>query len=297
MEEFYVLLNISSNLKEEKLLHRYEMFIRDIKRTLKDNNFNEHELNLEANSIFINILNKSLKEINDILKCLAYIQIMAIEKYNFLLKGVVEYIKEDLVDSFEEEKEFDYPLIMLGDSIKEDVLENFSQSLIKISDKFYINYLSVYYEDNNDDDFFNIMLKHKKFIKERLIENSKEFYKIMGVSGKRILEKQFFYKDFESRKYQILERLEHVKKLHNLEEIKKQKNYLLEFEKDLKKQEEDFSQTKAELNDNEKNILKIREKYLYLLNYHNKIVFSLIKFGSYKEDRRRSCSINLEEII
>ncbi|ATV65924.1 hypothetical protein CTM86_04610 [Fusobacterium pseudoperiodonticum] len=297
MEEFYVLLNISSNLKEEKLLHRYEMFIRDIKRTLKDNNFNEHELNLEANSIFINILNKSLKEINDILKCLAYIQIMAIEKYNFLLKGVVEYIKEDLVDSFEEEKEFDYPLIMLGDSIKEDVLENFSQSLIKISDKFYINYLSVYYEDNNDDDFFNIMLKHKKFIKERLIENSKEFYKIMGVSGKRILEKQFFYKEFESRKYQILERLEHVKKLHNLEEIKKQKNYLLEFEKDLKKQEEDFSQTKAELNDNEKNILKIREKYLYLLNYHNKIVFSLIKFGSYKEDRRRSCSINLEEII
>ena len=297
MEEFYVLLNITSNLKEEKLLHRYEMFIRDIKRTLKDNNFNEHKLNLEANSIFINILNKSLKEINDILKCLAYIQIMAIEKYNFLLKGVVEYIKEDLVDSFEEEKEFDYPLIMLGDSIKEDVLENFSQSLIKISNKFYINYLSVYYEDNNDDDFFNIMLKHKKFIKERLIENSKEFYKIMGVSGKRILEKQFFYKEFESRKYQILERLEHVKKLHNLEEIKKQKNYLLEFEKDLKKQEEDFSQTKAELNDNEKNILKIREKYLYLLNYHNKIVFSLIKFGLYKEDRRRSCSINLEEII
>ena len=297
MEEFYVLLNITSNLKEEKLLHRYEMFIRDIKRTLKDNNFNEHKLNLEANSIFINILNKSLKEINDILKCLAYIQIMAIEKYNFLLKGVVEYIKEDLVDSFEEEKEFDYPLIMLGDSIKEDVLENFSQSLIKISNKFYINYLSVYYEDNNDDDFFNIMLKHKKFIKERLIENSKEFYKIMGVSGKRILEKQFFYKEFESRKYQILERLEHVKKLHNLEEIKKQKNYLLEFEKDLKKQEEDFSQTKAELNGNEKNILKIREKYLYLLNYHNKIVFSLIKFGLYKEDRRRSCSINLEEII
>ena len=297
MEEFYVLLNITSNLKEEKLLHRHEMFIRDIKRTLKDNNFNEHKLNLEANSIFINILNKSLKEINDILKCLAYIQIMAIEKYNFLLKGVVEYIKEDLVDSFEEEKEFDYPLIMLGDSIKEDVLENFSQSLIKISNKFYINYLSVYYEDNNDDDFFNIMLKHKKFIKERLIENSKEFYKIMGVSGKRILEKQFFYKEFESRKYQILERLEHVKKLHNLEEIKKQKNYLLEFEKDLKKQEEDFSQTKAELNDNEKNILKIREKYLYLLNYHNKIVFSLIKFGLYKEDRRRSCSINLEEII
>ncbi|MFC2422773.1 hypothetical protein [Fusobacterium polymorphum] len=189
-EEFCVVLNISSNLEEEKLLHRYKMFIRDIKRILKDNNFNEYEINLEANNISINILNNTLKEIANVLKCLAYIQIMAIEKYKFLLKGIVEYSEKDSVDSFEEEKEFNYPLIMIGDSIKKDVLENFSQSLIKISDKFYINYLSVYYKDNNEDDFFNIMLKHKKFIKERLIENSKEFYKIMGVSGKRILEKQ-----------------------------------------------------------------------------------------------------------
>ena len=153
---------------------------------------------------------------------------------------------------------------MLGDSIKEDVLENFSQSLIKISDKFYINYLSVYYEDNNEDNFFNIMLKHKKFIKERLIENSKEFYKIMGVSGKRILEKQFFY---------------------------------MEFKENLKNKEEEFYQIMVKLKDNEKKILKIREKYLYLLEYHKKIVFSLIKFEGYEEDRRRKCSINLEEII
>ncbi|ALQ41062.1 hypothetical protein RN87_11135 [Fusobacterium hwasookii ChDC F174] len=261
-EEFCVVLNISSNLEEEKLLHRYKMFIRDIKIILKDNNFNEYEINLEDNIISINILNNTLKEMANVLKCLAYIQIMAIEKYKFLLKGVVEYNKKDLVNSFEE-KEFNYPLIMLGDSIKEDMLENFSQSSIKISDKFYINYLSIYYEDNNEDDFFNIMLKHKKFIKERLIENSKDFYKIMGISGKRILEKQFFY---------------------------------MEFEKNLKKQEE-FYQIKAKLEDNEKNILKIREKYLYLLNYHKKIVFSLIKFEGYEEDRRRKCSINLEEII
>ena len=263
-EEFYIFLNISSNLEEEKLLHRYKMFMRDIEIILKDNNFNEYEINLEANNISINILNKNLKEINDILKCIAYIQIMAIEKYKFLLKGIVEYNKKDLADSFEE-KEFNYPLIMLGDSIKGDMLENFSQSLIKMSDKFYINYLSIYYEDNNEDDFFNIMLKHKKFIKERLIENSKEFYKIMGTSGKRILEKQFFY---------------------------------MEFEENLKNKEEEFYQIMVKLKDNEKNILKIREKYLYLLEYHKKIVFSLIKFGAYnKEDRRRSCSINLEEII
>ena len=200
----------------------------------------------------------------DILKCIAYIQIMAIEKYKFLLKGIVEYNKKDLVDSFEEEKEFNYPLIMIGDSIKEDVLENFSQSSIKISNKLYINYLSIYYEDNNEDNFFYIMLKHKKFIKERLIENSKEFYQIMGVSGKRILEKQFFY---------------------------------MEFKENLKNKEEEFYKIMVKLKDNEKNILKIREKYLYLLNYHNRIVFSLIKFEGYEEDRRRKCSINLEEII
>ena len=263
-EEFCVVLNISSNLEEEKLLHRYKMFIRDIKTIFKDNNFNEYEINSEANNVSINILNNTLKEIANILKCLAYIQIMAIERYKFLLKGVVEYNKKDLVNIFEEEKDLSYPLIILGGSIKEDVLENFSQSLIKISDKSYINYLSVYYEDNNEDDFFYTMLKHKKFIKERLIENSKEFYKIMGTSGKRILEKQFFY---------------------------------MEFKENLKNKEEEFYQIMVKLKDNEKNILKIREKYLYLLEYHKKIVFSLIKFEGYEEDRRRKCSINLEEII
>lgn len=125
-EEFCVFLNISSNLEEEKLLHRYKMFIRDIKTILEDNNFNEYEINLDNNIISINILNKTLREIADVFKCLAYIQIIAIERYKFLLKGVVEYNKKDLVDSFEEKKEFNYPLIMLGDSIKEDILEDFS---------------------------------------------------------------------------------------------------------------------------------------------------------------------------
>jgi len=51
---------------------------------------------------------------------------MVIERYKFLLKGVVEYNEKDLVNIFEEEKEFNYPLIMIGDGIKENVLENFS---------------------------------------------------------------------------------------------------------------------------------------------------------------------------
>lgn len=74
------------------------MFIRDIKIILKYNNFNEYEINLEDNIISINILNKTLKEIANVFKCLAYIQIMVIERYKFLLKGVVEYNEKDLVD-------------------------------------------------------------------------------------------------------------------------------------------------------------------------------------------------------
>ena len=278
MEGFYVYFNISSNLEKEKLLHRYEMFIRDTKRILRDNAFNECEINSEANNISINILNKTLKEMTDILKCLTYIQILAIEKYKFLLKGVVEYL------TVSNEKDFEYPMIMLGESIKKAnkaIVEDFSQSLIKIFDEYYIDYLSVYYENNNEDDFFNIMLKHKKFIKERLKENSKEFYKATSISGKRILEEQFFYEEPK-----ILEKISQSKVLYNKERDDKYINVVLEFEKEF-----------PNFKENGEKLLKIREKYLYLLNYHKKIVFSLIKFGVYKEDRRSKCSINLEEII
>lgn len=278
MEGFYVYFNISSNLEKEKLLHRYEMFIRDTKRILRDNAFNECEINSEANNISINILNKTLKEMTDILKCLTYIQILAIEKYKFLLKGVIEYL------TVSNEKDFEYPMIMLGESIKKAnkaIVEDFSQSLIKIFDEYYIDYLSVYYENNNEDDFFNIMLKHKKFIKERLKENSKEFYKATSISGKRILEEQFFYEEPK-----ILEKISQSKVLYNKERDDKYINAVLEFEKEF-----------PNFKENGEKLLKIREKYLYLLNYHKKIVFSLIKFGVYKEDRRSKCSINLEEII
>lgn len=278
MEGFYVYFNIISNLEEERLLHRYEMFIRDTKRILRENSFNEYEINLEANNISINILNKTLKEMTDILKCLIYIQILAIEKYKFLLKGVIEYL------TVSNEKDFEYPMIMLGESIKKAnkaIVEDFSQSLIKIFDEYYIDYLSVYYENNNEDDFFNIMLKHKKFIKERLKENSKEFYKATSISGKRILEEQFFYEEPK-----ILEKISQSKVLYNKERDDKYINAVLEFEKEF-----------PNFKENGEKLLKIREKYLYLLNYHKKIVFSLIKFGVYKEDRRSKCSINLEEII
>ncbi|MFC2584735.1 MAG: hypothetical protein ACFNVX_11055, partial [Lachnoanaerobaculum saburreum] len=71
-----------------------------------------------------------LKETYDVFRCLAYIQIMAIEKYNFLLRGGVEYstiynekdiaIGKGLVAAVELEKEANYPIIMLGEKAKEE---------------------------------------------------------------------------------------------------------------------------------------------------------------------------------
>ena len=109
---------------------------------------------------------------------------MAIEKYKFLLKGVVEYNKKDLVNSFEEEKEFNYPLIMIDDSIKKGILEDFSQSIIKISDKFYINYLSIYYEDNNEDNFSDS--NWQVFEMGRIIEDPKATAPILSYLFHRI---------------------------------------------------------------------------------------------------------------
>ena len=48
----------------------------------------------------------------------------------------------------------------------------------------------------------------------------------------------------------------------------------------LKNKEEEFYQIMVKLKDNEKNILKIREKYLYLLEYHKKNSFFLNKIWS-----------------
>ena len=286
-EEFCVFFDVlgtkskflTSNFEEEeKLVKKYENFIKDIKEILRNNGFEEDKIKLFSDNIFINFPNTTLKEMYDVFRCLAYIQIMAIEKYKFLLKGVIEYL------TVSNEKDFEYPMIMLGESIKKAnkaIVEDFSQSLIKIFDEYYIDYLSVYYENNNEDDFFNIMLKHKKFIKERLKENSKEFYKATSISGKRILEEQFFYEEPK-----ILEKISQSKVLYNKERDDKYINVVLEFEKEF-----------PNFKENGEKLLKIREKYLYLLNYHKKIVFSLIKFGVYKEDRRSKCSINLEEII
>ena len=99
-EEFCVFFDVlgtkseflTSNFEEEeKLVKKYENFIKDIKEILRDNGFEEDKIKLFSDNIFINFPNTTLKEIYNVFRCLAYIQIMAIEKYKFLLRGGVEY--------------------------------------------------------------------------------------------------------------------------------------------------------------------------------------------------------------
>ena len=162
-EEFCVFFDVlgtkskflTSNFEEEeKLVKKYENFIKDIKEILINNGFKENEIKLFSDSIFINFPNTTLKEIYDIFRCLAYIQIMAIEKYNFLLRGGVEYstiynekeivIGKGLVEAVELEKEANYPIIMLGEKAQKENLKKHY-----LTDKKYIDEII---ENKNIDD-------------------------------------------------------------------------------------------------------------------------------------------------
>lgn len=362
-EEFCVVLNISSNLEEEKLLHRYKMFIRDIKIILKDNNFNEYEINSEVNNISINILNKTLKEIANVLKCIAYIQIMAIEKYNFLLRGGVEYsticnekdivIGKGLVVAVELEKEANYPIIMLGERAKEELskkddfinkqyindfiknepeIENIDSAIakikimrekngesiatiIRINDKTYINYLATYYENQNRESFIKMMLRHKKFIIESLKKNEEEFLKDTKNSNNNELKNYFDYTYYNINKNYILEYIKEIdeqnkKILHTGSPIK-QKN--IEFKEKLENNYKEKKELKKELvevdkkikqinfcvkGNSKENILKVREKYIYLLYYHNSFLRRVFeKDKGIDKNNYDECFLNVEKEI
>ena len=325
-EEFCVFFDVlgtkseflTSNFEEEeKLVKKYENFIKDIKEILRDNGFEEDKIKLFSDNIFINFPNTTLKEIYNVFRCLAYIQIMAIEKYKFLLRGGVEYstiynekdivIGKGLVEAVKLEEEANYPIIILGEKAqkeflrilkeeKEEVLKqykNFIHTIIRIDDKMYINYLLLYYEENQEKSL-NILLKHREFIKEKLIENSKKFYKNRNCIEKDILEIHFFYKIFEYKQYDILENMNQSNELSDIKNYQKLEEKKLKLEEGLKNMKEKFSKFESKFKDNEKGILKIREKYLYLFNYHNKIVDFLIKNN---KDKKITYLIDFEEII
>ena len=259
---------------------------------------------------------------------------MAIEKYNFLLRGGVEYsticnekdivIGKGLVVAVELEKEANYPIIMLGERAKEELskkddfinkqyindfiknepeIENIDSAIakikimrekngesiatvIRINDRTYINYLATYYENQNRESFIKMMLSHKKFIIESLKKNEEEFLKDTKNSNNNELKNYFDYTYYNINKNYILEYIKEIdeqnkKYLHigspikqkNIEFKEKLENNYKEKEK-LKKELEEIDKKIKEVNfyvkgNNKENILKVREKYIYLLYYHN----------------------------
>ena len=354
-EEFCVFFDVlgtkskflTSNFEEEeKLVKKYKNFIKDIKEILINNGFKENEIKLFSDNIFINFQNTTLKEMYDIFRCLAYIQIMAIEKYNFLLRGGVEYstiynekeivIGKGLVEAVELEKEANYPIIMLGEKAqKENLKKNYltdkkyideiienkniddikeldinkevakikdkkqingesTTTVIRINDRTYINYLATYYENQNRESFIKMMLSHKKFIIESLKKNEEEFLKDTKNFNNNELKNYFDYTYYNINKNYILEYIKEIdeqnkKYLHigspikqkNIEFKEKLENNYKEKEK-LKKELEEIDKKIKEVNfyvkgNNKENILKVGEKYIYLLYYHNSFLRRVFK--------------------
>lgn len=365
-EEFCVFFDVlgtkskflTSNFEEEeKLVKKYENFIKDIKEILRDNGFEEDKIKLFSDNIFINFPNATLKEMYDVFRCLAYIQIMGIEKYNFLLRGGVEYsiiynekdivIGKGLVAAVELEKEANYPIIMLGEKAqKEDlkkhyltdekyideIIENLGikniddikeldinkqvekikdrkqingesgATVIRINDRTYINYLGIYYESQNKESFIKMMLSHKKFIIESLKKNEEEFLKNEKNFNikelKNILKNHFDYIFYNIRKNYILEYIKEIDEQNSqidssIFETKYNENNQKKKEliKELKNIDEDIK----EIDDN---ILKVREKYIYLLCYHNSFLKRVFeKYKGIDKINYDKCFIDIKKEI
>ena len=373
-EEFCVFFDVlgtkskflTSNFEEEeKLVKKYENFIKDIKEILMNNGFKENEIKLFSDNIFINFPNTTLKEMYDVFRCLAYIQIMAIEKYNFLLRGGVEYstiynekelvIGKGLVEAVELEKDANYPIIILGERAKEEHLKKIYeeskkymkeeisndkdmysamsgvensrknggtsvQTTIRVNDKIFINYLMISYEENKED-FFKIISKHKNFIVESLRNDENKFYKknnnIYIKNLRNILEKYFNYEEklneesyiqenlnqIEEEKKAFIEIIDSEKEIFEKyieiydEKIKKQKESLSNIEKSLAGVKKSFKREIFKVQKENKKIeedLNIRKKYIYLYCYHNKIINYLNKF---EKNRYKDQIITLENIF
>ena len=371
-EEFCVFFDVlgtkskflTSNFEEEeKLVKKYENFIKDIKEILMNNGFKENEIKLFSDNIFINFPNTTLKEMYKVFSCLAYIQIKAIEKYNFLLRGGVEYstiynekdivIGKGLVKAVELEKDANYPIIMLGERAKEEHLkkddfinkqyikdfiknepeiENMDSAeekikdkkqingesiatVIRINDRTYINYLGIYYENENKENFVEMLLNHKKFIVKNFKKNKEEFFKSVRKDNNEELKNHFDYIFYNIKKNYILEYIKEIdeqngKIIHvgspikqkNIDFKEKLENNCKENEK-LKKNLEEINKKIKQIDfyikeNNKDNILKVREKYIYLLYYHNSFLRRVFeKDKNIVENDYNKCFIDVQKEI
>ena len=368
-EEFCVFFDVlgtkskflTSNFEEEeKLVKKYENFIKDIKEILINNGFKENEIKLFSDNIFINFPNTTLKEMYKVFSCLAYIQIKAIEKYNFLLRGGVEYstiynekdivIGKGLVKAVELEKDANYPIIMLGERAKEEHLkkddfinkqyikdfiknepeiENMDSAeekikdkkqingesiatVIRINDRTYINYLGIYYENENKENFVEMLLNHKKFIVKNFKKNKEEFFKSVRKDNNEELKNHFDYIFYNIKKNYILEYIKEIDeqngKIIHVGSPIKQKN--IDFKEKLEnncKENEKLKKNLEEINkkidfyikeNNKDNILKVREKYIYLLYYHNSFLRRVFeKDKNIVENDYNKCFIDVQKEI
>ena len=368
-EEFCVFFDVlgtkskflTSNFEEEeKLVKKYENFIKDIKEILRDNGFEEDKIKLFSDNIFINFPNTTLKEMYKVFSCLAYIQIKAIEKYNFLLRGGVEYstiynekdivIGKGLVKAVELEKDANYPIIMLGERAKEEHLkkddfinkqyikdfiknepeiENMDSAeekikdkkqingesiatVIRINDRTYINYLGIYYENENKENFVEMLLNHKKFIVKNFKKNKEEFFKSVRKDNNEELKNHFDYIFYNIKKNYILEYIKEIdeqngKIIHVGSPIKQKNIYFKEKLENNCKENEKLKKNLEEINkkidfyikeNNKDNILKVREKYIYLLYYHNSFLRRVFeKDKNIVENDYNKCFIDVQKEI
>ncbi|WP_270465775.1 MULTISPECIES: hypothetical protein [Fusobacterium] len=167
-------------------------------------------------------------------------------------------------------------------------------TVIRINDRTYINYLATYYENQNRESFIKMMLSHKKFIIESLKKNEEEFLKDTKNFNNNELKNYFDYTYYNINKNYILEYIKEIdeqnkKYLHigspikqkNIEFKEKLENNYKEKEK-LKKELEEIDKKIKEVNfyvkgNNKENILKVGEKYIYLLYYHNSFLRRVFK--------------------
>lgn len=188
-------------------------------------------------------------------------------------------------------------------------------TVIRINDRTYINYLATYYENQNRESFIKMMLSHKKFIIESLKKNEEEFLKDTKNSNNNELKNYFDYTYYNINKNYILEYIKEIdeqnKKYLHIGSPIKQKN--IEFKEKLENNYKEKKELKKELvevdkkikqinfcvkGNSKENILKVREKYIYLLYYHNSFLRRVFeKDKGIDKNNYDECFLNVEKEI
>ena len=154
-----------------------------------------------------------------------------------------------------------------------------------------------------------MILSHKNFIIESLKKSKEEFLKnIKNFNSeelKNILKNHFDYTFCNITKNYILEDIKEIDEQNsqidfNIFKTKYNENNQRKKEliKKLKNTEEDIKEKYYNIKEIDDNILKVREKYIYLLYYHNSFLRGVFeKEKTIVENDYNKCFINIEKEI